>query len=194
MKALILRGKYTGKEVEISQWCNDWFTLDPEKNKDLTEAQKRDIIRSPFNPTSLAFDHATFQVIREHKNNGQLFVEFEPREMKGVFGSYEWSFQRKKAVEPERIYLTKAQAKGLIAELSPGYTHIFNNIGGILAGFDMPIRVIQEKIAEADQIEIGGEQCMAMGHALVITPKGAQKHGELWFVQHDKKKIQKYLK
>ena len=116
MKALILRGKYTGKEIEISQWCNNWFTLDPQKNEDLTEAQKRDIIRSPFNPTSLAFKHDTFQVIREHKNNGKLFVDFEPREMKGVFGEYEWSFNKKKLVEPERKYLTRAQAAELISE------------------------------------------------------------------------------
>jgi len=194
MKALILKGKYTGKEIEISQWCNDWFTLDPEKNEDLTDAQKRDIIRSPFSPVSLAFDHGTFEVIRKHKNNGQLFVEFEPREMKGVFGTYEWSFQRKKPVEPERVFITKTQAKALILEESPGYTHILNNIGSMLAGFDMPIATVLEKIATADKLEIGGEQCMAMGHALVIHPQGAKRHGELWFVKHDPKKIKKYIK
>ncbi len=96
MKALILKGKYTGKEVEVSQWCNDWFTLDPEKNEDLTENQKLEIMRKPFSPSSLAFTYHDFLTIRQHTNNGMLFVWFEQKECFGVFGSYEMTFKKRK--------------------------------------------------------------------------------------------------
>lgn len=63
MRALILKGRGMGREVEVSQWCNDWFTLEG--------------YVQPFSPTSLAFTPLGMKEIKEHKNNGMLFVEFE---------------------------------------------------------------------------------------------------------------------
>lgn len=96
MKALILKGKYAGKEVEVSQWCNDWFTLDPRKNEDLTDDQQLEILRKPFSPSSLAFSISDFFTIKKHKNNGTLFGEFVVREFGGRFGTYEIGFKRRK--------------------------------------------------------------------------------------------------
>jgi len=59
MRALVLRGKRKGKVVEISQWCNDWFTV----------MDSADI----YSPTSLAFSKEDMKTIKEHKNNGMLF-------------------------------------------------------------------------------------------------------------------------
>lgn len=92
MKAIIKRGKYKGKVVDISQWCNDWFTIDT----DIIELAVK-----PFSPTSLLFTHEGFNQIRDHKNNGFLFSWYEPypdhRNMKVVDGQiYALSFKKRK--------------------------------------------------------------------------------------------------
>lgn len=63
LNALILRGKHKGRVVPISQWCNDWFTLD---------SQEVDIARKAWSPASLSFSYETMNVIKDHKNNGML--------------------------------------------------------------------------------------------------------------------------
>ncbi len=63
MKALILRGKHKGEEVKISQWCNDWFTIDTGTMMDL----------KPFSPASLAFKMDDLEVIQKH-NPGMMFA------------------------------------------------------------------------------------------------------------------------
>ena len=62
MNALILRGKNKGMVVEISQWCNDWFSLSD---------------GSIVSPTSIAFNIDTAHTIMEHNNNGIMFRMFE---------------------------------------------------------------------------------------------------------------------
>lgn len=71
MKALITRGKNKGREVEISQWCNDWFSINTGDPM---------IDRLPFSPSSLAFTREDMETIRTHKNNGILFNLFGIRE------------------------------------------------------------------------------------------------------------------
>ncbi len=63
MKAIVLRGKNKGKVVEISQWCNDWFSVEDDV--------------SIYSPGELAFTEQGMDEILKHKNNGTLFAEFE---------------------------------------------------------------------------------------------------------------------
>lgn len=86
MKALILRGKYNGRVAEVSQWCNDWFTLDSEDD---------DITRKVWSPTSLAFTKEDFYQIVNHKNNGMLFSWFEPKLIMRAT-DYTYGFQKRK--------------------------------------------------------------------------------------------------
>jgi hypothetical protein len=91
MKVIIRRGKYKGQEHEVSQWCNDWFTLD---------SNRVEIATKPFSPSSLAFQFSGIQEIREHKNNGMLFSWYEPTMIIGLYakdgGIYSWSFKKRK--------------------------------------------------------------------------------------------------
>lgn len=94
MKALIIRGKFTGLELEVSQWCNDWFMLDP--NEDMPEADQMKIAHTPFSPTQLAFTVMDWIKLRDHKNNGMLFEWFEKHELGGKLGAYEYTFKKYK--------------------------------------------------------------------------------------------------
>lgn len=62
--ATILRGKDKGKTVKISQWCNDWVTLDPD-NKVVS-------------PTSLQYTIEELQEIVEDKSNGFMLTLYRP--------------------------------------------------------------------------------------------------------------------
>lgn len=102
MKVVITRGKYKGYVCEVSQWCNDWFTLDPRDNKKLLEKQQMDIMRKPFSPSSLAFTYADIREIMAHKNNGMLLAWYQVTMLlrqsyvanNGT--SYGWTFRRRK--------------------------------------------------------------------------------------------------
>lgn len=60
--ATILRGKNKGNYVEIIQWCNDWFMVEP-----------GEIV----SPTSLQLNQDEIKKVTEHENNGLLFGLFE---------------------------------------------------------------------------------------------------------------------
>lgn len=80
MRALVTRGKFKGKVFDVSQWCNDWFTLVPTEGVyPLTEKEYIEIIRRPFSPASLAFTVKDFEKIVQHNNNGMLFEWYEPK-------------------------------------------------------------------------------------------------------------------
>lgn len=81
MKALKLRGKNRGQEVEISQWCNDWFSL---MNGDIVS------------PSALAFKLKDFKIICDHKNNGMLFRWFEPAVSPAWCGNFIYTFKKKR--------------------------------------------------------------------------------------------------
>ena len=87
MKAVIRKGKLRGREVEISQWCNDWFTLDTGDPM---------IDRKPMSPSALAFTPDGILEIFAHKNNGMLLHWFEPTDNVAGFGKYFCSFKRRK--------------------------------------------------------------------------------------------------
>ena len=87
IKAIIRKGKFKGKEVEISQWCNDWF---------MVRTGNIEIDRKPFSPSALAFEPQGMEKILKHKNNGMFLAWFEPTDNVGGFGKYFMSFKRKK--------------------------------------------------------------------------------------------------
>lgn len=94
----------------------------------------------------------------------------------------------------ERIYLTVEQVQELWDE-NDGYVHIQKNPqAGMFMGFDKKVETLLEEMKEADAIEIGGENCMAMGHGIFVLPKGAKYHHELFFIQHDKEKMALFLR
>lgn len=66
----ILRGSRKGEQVEISQWCNDWVSLQDGKI---------------LSPTSLRYTEKEFKEILEHDNNGMMFLIFEPDHEKLTF-------------------------------------------------------------------------------------------------------------
>ena len=85
MKALVVKGKHKGKEIEISQWCNDWFT---------SNTGDWEIDRKPFSPTMLAFTMDDLEVIQNH-NPGIMFRLFAVK-IKNFGGKYMWTFRRRK--------------------------------------------------------------------------------------------------
>ena len=97
-------------------------------------------------------------------------------------------------MEEERIYLTVEQVQDLWDE-KDGYVHIQKNPqAGMFMGFDKNVDTLLEELKEADAVEIGGENCMAMGHGILMFPKGAKYHHELVFIEHDKEKMALFLK
>ena len=83
MKAIITRGKNKGVEVEISQWCNDWFTVNTGTNLDCR----------PLSLSSLAFTLKGAEEITNNDDNGTLFEEFKIVPISG-FGKYKFSFRK----------------------------------------------------------------------------------------------------
>lgn len=183
MKALILKGQFAGKEAEISQWCNDWFTL-------------QEYTHQPLSPSSLAFTSRGMKIIREHKNNGVLFEEFEVvGAPKPIHKQYRYTFRKKQPKEEPREYLTPTQAWECTDKSDKETVHVFHNPNGaMLIGFDVSVDRIKVAFGQAKSIEIGGEQCLGMGHGIVVTPKGAKFHGDIWFIKHDESALKKYTK
>lgn len=50
--------------------------------------------------------------------------------------------------------------------------HVFLNPGGMLIGADWSRESIHKLIADAESLEVGGDQCIQMGHGLVAKHKG----------------------
>ena len=82
---MIKRGKYEGLVLEVSQWCNDWFMLDPREDTNLKDKDILSIMVKPFSPSSLLFTEEGMQEILRHKNNGMLLNLFKPNFNKGKF-------------------------------------------------------------------------------------------------------------
>lgn len=187
MKALILRGKHAGKVVSISQWCNDWFSID---SNDVELATK------PFSPASLAFRKQDMELIKAHKNNGTLFEEFEVVPLKKPYAAplakYALTFRKPKPVKRE--YLTPEQAWECVDKSAKTEVHVFHNPAFGLLGFDVSIDRIKVALGQAKSIEIGGEACLKMGHGIVVIPKGAKFQSDIWFIKHDEKALKKYTK
>lgn len=84
MKAVIRRGKQKGQVVTVSQWCNDWFSIE--------ESAKI------FSPTALAFDIIGMGQIYVHKNNGVLLQRYEMIFCQPILEIYHYSFKRRKFI------------------------------------------------------------------------------------------------
>ena len=57
----IIRGRDKGKEVEISQWCNDWFSANGKI----------------YSVLSVKLNLKEIYKVLTHNNNGSMFGEFE---------------------------------------------------------------------------------------------------------------------
>jgi hypothetical protein len=88
----------------------------------------------------------------------------------------------------DKILLTKEQAKALIGKRKD--VHTFRSGMNILIGADWRRKAILEAIDKTDTIEIGGDQCKKMGHALVIWTSD----NDPLFVECDKEEIAKLEK
>ena len=72
--------------------------------------------------------------------------------------------------------------------------HCLINAGFGLIGADWNKKEVEEALKNAETIEIGGQQCKSMGHALVCIPKNAKKQSDLYFFESDKEKVDYYEK
>jgi len=68
----------------------------------------------------------------------------------------------------EKVFLTAEQAISVIAKR--GDVHTFRSGGNVLVGADWRRKAIVKALNDAPEgsIEVGGEQCMRMGHGLVL--------------------------
>lgn len=89
-------------------------------------------------------------------------------------------------MEQERKYLTPEQA---IACLNEGdQIHTFLNPGNILLGADWSREEVIETLQNhPDKIEIGGDQCRAMKHGLVVW-----RGDEPVFIEADEDKLKQF--
>ena len=95
-------------------------------------------------------------------------------------------------MEEKRLFLTLEQALDVLPKSEE--IHCFVNAGFGLIGADWNKDKVKEALKNAENIEIGGEQCKALGHALVCIPKNAKKQSDLYFFQSDKEKVDYYEK
>lgn len=94
----------------------------------------------------------------------------------------------------DKIKLTVEQVQSLWAKNGDDTVHTFSNPnGGMLLGFDRNSDSLLEILKEADDIQIGGDACMGMGHGIAVTPKGAKYMSELLFIQHNEEKMTEFL-
>ena len=91
-----------------------------------------------------------------------------------------------------RLFLTLEQALDVLPKGKE--IHCFINDGLGLIGADWNKEKVKDALKNAEIIEIGGEQCKALGHALVCIPQNAKKQSDLYFFQSDKEKVDYYEK
>lgn len=83
--------------------------------------------------------------------------------------------------EDENIYLTIPEAESILPEGDAIHTFVNPN-GGMIIGVEHRRESVLENIRNANNLQLGGDTCKAMGHALVINSR--------LFVEADKKKVQ----
>lgn len=72
--------------------------------------------------------------------------------------------------------------------------HCFVNAEFGLIGADWDKEKVVETLKEAEFVEIGGEQCKALKHALICIPKNAKRQSDLYFFESRVDKIDYYEK
>lgn len=184
MKTLIIKGKHAGETAEVSQWCNDWFTLDSQKYGG-----------EVFSPTQLAFTKRGMDIITNHNNNGTLFMEYDAVRNRDLNRAYQYTFEKKKPEDTgDRHFLKPAEALKLLCINEDNTVHVFKNPNGaMLVGADWSLDSVKKAIIAAKTVEIGGSSCVGMGHGIVVIPKGAKMHSDVLFIKHDGEKMKKYL-
>lgn len=68
--------------------------------------------------------------------------------------------------DDDKVILTPEQAEAMLPEGK--HVHNFANPGGMLIGCDYEREHAIAALRSARQIELGGEQCMAMKHPIVV--------------------------
>lgn len=89
-----------------------------------------------------------------------------------------------------KLFLTLEQAIDILPKEEQ--IHCFINATFGLIGADWKKEKVTETLSNADSIVIGGEQCKALGHALVCVPKGAKYQSDLYFFESRVDKIDYY--
>lgn len=91
-----------------------------------------------------------------------------------------------------RLFLTLEQAIDILPEGQE--IHNFLNAPFGLIGADWPRERVIKALTAAETIEIGGEQCKALNHALVCIPKGVKRQSDIFFFESNKEKVEYYEK
>lgn len=91
-------------------------------------------------------------------------------------------------MEEKIINLTKEQALS-IAKINNDKIHCFLAASFGLIGADHDIKSFAEKLNKASSIEVGGNNCRSMSHALVLWIED-----EPYFFEHNEEKLKTLLK
>lgn len=86
------------------------------------------------------------------------------------------------------IFLTKEEAKS-IAKIRDEQIHCFLTMGFGLIGADHSKESFLKDLETAKEIEIGGDNCRRMGHALVLWQRDTP-----YFFEHNEDKLKELLK
>lgn len=89
----------------------------------------------------------------------------------------------------ERIFITPEEALKCLCVKDNQVHCILNPVLNIMVGADWPIEDVKETLWKSKTIEIGGEQCLSLGHGIVATERKTPH-----FFEHDEEKIKKYLR
>lgn len=88
----------------------------------------------------------------------------------------------------DKIILTKEEALK-IADIQDNQIHNFLTASFGLIGADYELETFNEYLESADYIEVGGNNCRGMNHALVIW-----KNNKPYFFQHKENELKELLK
>lgn len=88
----------------------------------------------------------------------------------------------------DKIFLTKEEALK-IAKIENNQIHNFVSSSFALIGADYDLETFNRYLDKATCIEVGGEHCRGMNHALAVY-----RNGEVYFFEHDEDKLKELLK
>ena len=88
----------------------------------------------------------------------------------------------------DKIFLTKEEALK-IAKIDNNQIHNFVSTSFALIGSDYNLETFNRYLDEATCIEVGGEHCRGMNHALAV-----HRNGEVYFFEHNEDKLKELLK
>ena len=87
----------------------------------------------------------------------------------------------------EKVFLSKEEALK-IANIKDGRIHCFLSTSICLTGADWSVESFREHLNKSEEIEVGGDTCRGMGHALVLW-----YNKEPYFFEHKEDELQKLL-